>query len=664
MPQIKRYTRQAMPQELINVQANSASFGGNTAGLEAQARALQESAQQTQQLGQFVEEYSLKRDKSKYIEQLSKFELENAKAKQELSTAEFEDGASLQNIYTQNLQERAAQLNIPNSMRDQFQADLGNMSLSFGKAGIQEQARREGVAATTEFENTLQSWSNLVALNPERKNEAIGYIKEQVSTLPIAPEDREAIAQSSYDKIRAAGADAMIEKNPYQFDTMLKNGQFDDLPNIETYIKKSNTRKKALKAEQDRVVTKAKASIKSIKERMTEGYGIPNTELEQVRSLAQQSGDMDTINSLIVLENINAYTSELKKLNPIELQNIINSDILPATQKDGATEPELLLLEQAEKTLSKMKSGLEKDPISYAASVGVPVDPFDPANPETITNRISTAVSVAQKYNTDIKPLTDEEADGLANTMKQSSIDEQLGFIKNVASVGRDGNYVFKSLGDKDNVLSYTGGLVTTDPTKTTVARTILTGKKSLEENPDLKPSQGAINAAFFGFTQDAFKGMPKHEAALKDAAVAHYVGSGKFKADKSGIMGLEIDTDDFEQSIKAVMGSEDGVISRNDQSFPLPLNISKGKFDDFLNIMDENDFLAFAVGNEGPKDSSGRDIKFKDIKKHGQFEVVDNGVYRIKIKEKYLLGDAPDGTFMMDFGGERINNYIQLRNK
>lgn len=202
MPQIRQFTRTRLPQELINVRAGADSFGGNTAGLEAQARSLRRAAQVTEQAADITQDISLKRDRSKYYEQLSNFQLENETRLQELSTTDFEDGTDFKSTYVNDVEERASLLEVPGSMQEVFARDLAQMKLSFGRSGIQEQVRRVGVKAKTEWQNTVNSLSRTVLTNPGKKQEALDILRKQATSLPnMAREDKDAVLSSAFEVI-------------------------------------------------------------------------------------------------------------------------------------------------------------------------------------------------------------------------------------------------------------------------------------------------------------------------------------------------------------------------------------------------------------------------------------------------------------------------------
>lgn len=660
MPKIEQFTRTELPTQFLQGRrATARDFGGDQTGLFAQAQASREIGASIEQLSNTVQEIQRKRDELKYNERIADIMLQNEIRRDELSKEEFPEDTDFVATYENDFKERmdALKETVPKSMQERFAADAARMRVNFVSGGLQEQSRRAGIRSKLLFENTLDSASNMIAMNPTRYAEARALISNQIAALPpMSSEERAVILDDAFDKLQASRAESIITKSPDLFKKMVNDGEFADLPNLSGFISKAETAKKAELAERKRIVSEARNHVASVKDRLTDGFEIPQEEMAQIQTFVKSVNDPETSNMLNSLLATQKITVELKKLSPIELQDVINSELIPATKEDGATDFEVLMLNQAQNTLTKMKTAIESDPISYAASTGVAVQPIDVNNPNTISARINTAISVAEKYGTDIKPLTDEEISSLSVQIKKANAQDRFEFIKSISKTGRDSGFVFKQLGQTDNVFAHAGGLLAVSPASANDVRSILVGQKSLEDNPDFKPEKQLVDAAFNEYVGDALRMIPQQEAALKKAAVAHYIGSGAYDG--------KFNNRDFEESLEKALGgpSGGGVASRKGRKFVLPAGASEDDFDDFLDVASDDTYKFFAVNGQSPTDLKGRAVTADQIRKYGQFETIDHGIYRVKINDKYLLGGGPDGTYILRIDARAIKEIIKGR--
>lgn len=217
MAEIKQYTRRIQPTATSRTRVNAGDIGGDQSGLRSLAG-------QVGNIGKILEEKQFKADKSDYYAKLTQLKLDNLGAAQELQNSEFADGVDFSAAYQQNLSERSDALEIPKSMEAQWQSDLGNMQLQFANQGINEQSRRAGVKAKTNWDNSVQSLVSMVELDPSSFDESIGLLSKQSESFPnMSPEDKDALLDRASDllvKSKQIGSDKIrnnfIENNPQE----------------------------------------------------------------------------------------------------------------------------------------------------------------------------------------------------------------------------------------------------------------------------------------------------------------------------------------------------------------------------------------------------------------------------------------------------------------
>lgn len=626
MPEIKQYTRQVQSTGLQRTGDTRGAFGGQM-------------GEDLQRAGQQLEQYATKRAKSDYITKMSAFQLENMRAQEELSNQDFAPDADLSLIYQQNLEQRASQLNISPLVGDLWERDLAQMKMGFAKSGMSEGVRRESVRVKEGWEDTLTNLSNNVALGGSVE-EAIAVMREAGNNLPsMASEDRDAIMGDAEDTIRSSGAQAFVSSNPYEFKRMAKAGEFNDLKDLSKYMRAADAEIKSRDAEAKRAQAGVREQAKSFESALTMGFDVPKEQWDVTYKAARQTGDAKLVSYMDGLKANKDIVNTLRKMPPDDLQSYINSDILPAMRKDGASRQEVMLFDMTSAMLKESKKEIDADPMSWAARNGVAVPELDIANPDSLRARMNIARTNADTYSIDVKPLTDEEATATTNEINKANTQEQMQMLNQIRATGSDANYMFRQIGETDDVLAHAGGLLSSTSNPAPV-KAVLMGKKSLEENPTFVPNSADVEEAYNGYIGDSFSNTPKNALAVKKSALAHYIGSGKFD-------GSLFVKSDFEDSISAVLGAKDGdnpiYKSRGGVSTVLPVGSNRREFKDFLGEANNETYKLFSVGGGAPmyKDKVVPPSYFKSL---GDFEMIESGVYRVRING-YPVIDAETGS-------------------
>lgn len=634
MAKLGQYTSQVSVRPVGGPRVSASDFSTGSA-----MRGL---AQATGQLAQVLQEKQLEKDNLEYQSRLADFRLQSLERAAELQSEE----GDLQEVFQKDFEERAQSLEVPASMRTQLQTDLGKLKLDYVSRGITAQAQRDGARQRENFENIITKNANAVLIDPSLEKEAIESIKQASATVSD-PALRVSLAQSGIQKIRESTAQAQISANPQAFKSAVQEGEYSDLENLQGFLNKADAEIKSREILARQKKTEANAAINTIKDRLEAGMDIPPDEMALVEETVKSSGSAEMKARLDQLQTLQGNMQVLRTYDPVTLQNVINSEFIPATRKNGATEFEALQLEMAQNLLTNMNTEIERDPVSFAAQAGTPVQPIDLTSPESIRARLSTATSVAEKYRTDVKPLTDEEVASLSTQIRKASGDERFEMVSAISSAaGMKAGHIYEQLGQEDNVFAHAGGLMLFSPNHTGEVRKMLRGQKALEENPDRAPAQPFVDLIFSKYVGAALKQIPAQEAALKDAAIAHYVAT---KYD-----GASFDQGDFKDSLRVMLGGG-GVANINKLDFILPANVTKNDFEDMLERATDDTYKFFSVGGTEPTYSDGRRVTARDIERHGQFETVGHGMYRVKINDRYLLGGAADGTYVFQIDSQAI---------
>jgi len=288
MPQITRYTPQVQLTQYLQGRASPVSFGA----LEGQA--LQGLGEAAQGLSQRLEEIQVRKDELQYNNVLTDFRIESMKRAEDINRT---SGGNLLEAQNADLKTRADALQIPESMKERFQQDLNQMRVTMAGAAIQEQTRRAGAAARQNFEDIVTKNENLVALDPAMQQTAMDTLAASVNALPLDPTTKQSVLNQSRDRIRSKAAEVLARTRPDEFKQSAEAGQWNDVKDIDSYLRLADATKKTQEAEQKRLID--------------QGAQVTESELSLSLELAETPQDIVALQNQI----INSQTLDPVKKN-------------------------------------------------------------------------------------------------------------------------------------------------------------------------------------------------------------------------------------------------------------------------------------------------------------------------------------------------------------
>ncbi len=297
----------------------------------------------------------------------------------------------------------------------------------------------------------------------------------------------------------------------------------------------------------------------------------------------------------------------------------INKLLEAEKPKDNSTdaEREWKQYDELVKAAKSAKDTRDKDPISDAARMGLPVSPIDWGNPVKaaveIAKRTSVSAQMESNYSTPPSVLTKDEAENLSNTFQSMPVKDSLKFMTTLHQRAPEGyRLAMQQIMPKDPVTALAGlyastNIVYHDGDKGVIvdghdnAQTILEGnrllnptdadKKSMPENQAalFKPKKTDFETEFNAVIGNAFSQRPQEQAMAYQAAMGFYAGS----VAKNGKPDSEIDL--INQSIKAATG---GIINFNGGQVIPPYQMPE---DLFVNAITKKFALAVADSGRAP---------------------------------------------------------------
>ncbi len=356
-------------------------------------------------------------------------------------------------------------------------------------------------------------------------------------------------------------------------------------------------------------------------------------ELSVVQSYLETGKALNKPEIVLKAQKIIAKAALVENLNimtPVQIENFVTeTQAAISKDKDGTSTVLYDQLTTAKNYLAKLKTDLEKDPISAVSKRGTfEIKTIDfqefasdvKGNFETfkaaMIKRKSQAESIGTIYGVENKFLSEAEATQITSVLKKMDNPEQIRFMSQILvdGFGSAAPDVFAQLQEKDQFLAHIGGLsiVSEGRPNKAIDMAIEGYLLNKNDNIDIKVKD-TDKTALIAKYKDVF---PENRETLNniiDTAdniyAAMYFGSTKYK---TGIF----DTKMYEQAVQMSMGKNGnygGVGEYNNNNVHVPMWLKNDDFNDFVGWLKENPaMLAKASGSMidgkfAPGDAVGR---------------------------------------------------------
>lgn len=276
---------------------------------------------------------------------------------------------------------------------------------------------------------------------------------------------------------------------------------------------------------------------------------------------------------------------------------------MTAAARKDPTKFDVKVVGRLQQIYDAQQKAVQADPTTFAVRQGL-VDaespaaaPLDVSKPEAmgeqLAARMGLAREVSSRYQAPLKPLTKEEADTLAGTLRTASPELKVQYFGKLSQAFG---------GDRDGYMAAMAQIAPDDPVTAIAgahagagrpenAALIARGQGYL--NPPKKadgqplggklielPPDGKFEAEFSSKTENAFAGNQQARSASLQAVRAAYAA---LASDKGGETALKtVDSDLFEKAMDAVIGKPQAI---NGRTVILPYGYTTGQFKDGLAI-------------------------------------------------------------------------------
>lgn len=659
MPKITQYTRENIDGGNISVTAGADAFGGNQAGLQAQASALGDLSRGFDVVGQEFQKIQLRREASDYTAAMAQRSLELMKVSEGMKNQDFGENADIPATYEQYFGELSKDWgkDVPASQREKFAGDLANMKQHFVMAGYRDNAERVALKTRTNYENTVTAATNMATMNPALQSQAMALVEEQINNLPMNPEQRAALLDKGRDSIRGAVAGNLSSNNPSAFIAAAKAGKYNDLPDLDRYIARAEAEIKQKSSEAKLAVREESSNIINLIE-----SGVPVSS-EQIQGARQRAASLGMDNVVKVFDEAVAV-DKFRVEAAITPSALRNEELTKLMGNTADTSPERLAKIKILSTMQdKEAAAYEQGELLdlYTARQGIAaLPPLDLNNPEALSLQLkkyrAAADNATEYFGVRAAPFTKQQLNTIAEDYKTATPEKAMALTSVLSAnlAPEELGVVGRSL-QKANIPIGVAALKMKDDPE--VARWIVDGAK----RPDVVPRKD-LKDAIYPMLGTVVRD-PQAYADIEQTVINTYKGMAVEADDTNDAVA----TDRLEMAIKRTLG---GDVIEVGKSKILPFTLQDNRIADTdvveMALRQSSLDTMSKLGIEPPLDKDGTPVDIAARFKGLRFVTVGvDGLVNVEHKDSgYIYRDSQNRKYTLNLKDliSGISNQAELR--
>jgi len=481
-------------------------------------------------------------------------------------------------------------------------------------------------------------------------------------------------ATAEAKELRVIGAfsdiDELDEKKKYlnAFDAAFSDGESEfNLDQRDRLVRRMKTEINAMESGVNGVRRLVNENVREMKSRMEKGFSPGEDFLSGIEDRAKASGDVEAINGVRYARDMISFQETVRQWRPDQLQGWINEERSRINSRGSAGQIEVDRVDMAEKLLSNMETELRRDPLSWAARVGLrPVGSLQFSGeeaPVSVKARLEDALAVSEHYGTPVKLMTDEEVTQWKNAYDELDVDGRVGLIGLIQQgFGDQSIHAFRDISKASPALANVGGLLSASEAHKATARDFAVGDFAIAEGLKVQPDSGQDQQDIMHDTVGNAYG--EHSAAMRavtDTADRLYAAEAVRRGLNPADFGKNKDI--YERALQRATGAwfdDDGqqyggvVEWRGNHKIVLPFNVSEDAFRTAIANVTVDELIDASVGGIAPTDMAGRPLLPERVE---DMYLVSAGPGRylisvtdpVKGAASYLHGGNRDGLFELD---------------
>ncbi len=385
----------------------------------------------------------------------------------------------------------------------------------------------------TQISDSLNKLANVAARDPTQYEDLYRLGSETISQSGLPASEQSALMSAWKSDAVKSMLQGQLEKNPGAVISALDRGVYDDRLDAgarAALYNAAQATQRTLQAETRANTVSATTLLKGVQDLMQAGYELAPEQKQQVDAAVAASASPSVKTYWTQLQENQSVVRQASRMNPMDLNNFIQTQVLPGMQDGGATTAEFSLYQTLQNVAKQQTDSLKSDPLSYAARVGVAtLQPLDTSTPEaartSLMARIVEANKAASQFGTQPVLLTESEVTALAAAgggvpQQALSIAETLRDMGDTAAL----RSFSRQIAPQNPTLAY----VTAMPPALAAGRAAaVRGFAALKARPDLVPEMEMKNQLDKALPPAALRGFAPEVQAQMLGAVKAIVADG-----------------------------------------------------------------------------------------------------------------------------------------
>ena len=375
--------------------------------------------------------------------------------------------------------------------------------------------------------------------------------------------------------------------------------------------------------------------------RLDSGLPLSPDEYTQLHQDALATGDPNLIKRVEEGQFTNNLSIQHQHDTPTQLQDRINTLSASITKAGAKADPnQIIERDHLQQMFNQSSSQLNSDSLSWgAAHLGIPVQPLNIDDPNSIANRVAAASKIAAQTGHAPQVLTASEATAMTPQWTRGDTSAKINLVSKIARFGPLAVTAAQQIAPNDNGLIHLVSLAQHSNKGVGLSRVTqaLAGYEAMKTEAQIVGKVGTL-PDFNTFVGSSLQFMPGARDGVFTVAKALLAEDASQRGWKDN---NDADPKAWYRAINSALGAYNrgdvqfgGLAGVNGAQTVLPENMS---LDDFENRISRANGAQFkAAGNGEPVLGNGSPLSAGDLKKL-HFVPVDDGVYRLEMGGSFV---------------------------
>ena len=364
----------------------------------------------------------------------------------------------------------------------------------------------------------------------------------------------------------------------------------------------------AKRAEERRAAAEIAADLRDLQSLVEAGFAIDPDRIAEVSRAARVLGDRGLVEDAADLRQHNSIAAAARQGSPTQLMAEIEAEREAAG--DQVTLSQARSIAVKEKVLASMSRGLRDNPHAWADRAGVvPNTPLDPASEDFVaqlTARRRASDQISSYYGFKAPVLQPGEAARFATLFETGTVDERMAMMMRFnQGLGDAAGDVYAELSKQSPFLAHAGALLAQGDGAVRAVRDALVGQEAIAQGSAVEVEKIDKDDVLSETLGGALAYRPDVRGEVIEAADAIYAA----RATRRGAVKPGEARRMYRDALNEALGGQGdfgGLGEYRGVQLAIPPQIRRGKFEDFVQALNDQQLIDQSLNGEAPVWGSG----------------------------------------------------------